>query len=149
MRFDALYLNGRFHTQDPLQPEAEALATLGGRVVALGDRSLADVVQARRVVDLGGRHVVPGFNDAHNHLLFHGVNLDDVDLGSPPMRSVADICRAIAERAAATPPGEWVIGAGYDQNKLIEARHPTAAELDAVAPRHRVWLSTTPGTCAR
>ncbi len=145
MRFDALYLNGRFHTQDPSQPEAEALATLGGRVVALGDRSLADVVQARRVVDLGGRHVVPGFNDAHNHLLFHGVNLDDVDLASPPMRSVADICRAIAERAAATPPGEWVIGAGYDQNKLIEARHPTAAELDAVAPRHRVWLKHNSG----
>jgi predicted amidohydrolase YtcJ len=44
-----------------------------------------------------------------------------------------------------TPPGEWVIGSGYDQNKLAERRHPTAAELDAVAPGHRVWLKHNSG----
>lgn len=145
MRFDALYLNGRFHTQDPAQPQATALATLAGRVVALGDDSLAQQISARRVIDLGGRCAVPGFNDAHNHMLFHGINLDAVNLASPPMRTVADICRAIGERAAATPEGEWVVGAGYDQNKLAEGRHPTATELDAVAPRHRVWLKHTSG----
>jgi len=145
MRVDVLYVNGRFHTQDPARPQATALATLAGRVVATGDADLAGRLEAVRVVDLGGQTVVPGFNDAHNHMLFFGVNLDDVDLSSPPMRSVDDICRAIAARAATVEEGEWVIGAGYDQNKLVEGRHPTAAELDAVAPRHRVWLKHNSG----
>jgi predicted amidohydrolase YtcJ len=145
VRFDVLYVNGRFHTQDPARPFATTLATLAGRVVATGDDDLAGQVQAARVVDLGGSAVVPGFNDAHNHMLFHGINLDDVDLASPPVRDIADVCRAVAERAATTPEGDWVIGAGYDQNKLAEGRHPTAAELDAVAPRHRVWLKHNSG----
>ncbi|MCC6434918.1 MAG: amidohydrolase [Acidimicrobiales bacterium] len=145
MRVDALFHNGRFHTQDPDRPTASVLAVLAGRVVAAGDASLAEQFEPARRYDLQGRTAVPGFNDAHNHMLFHGINLDAVDLSSPPMRTVADICRAIAERAATTPAGEWVIGAGYDQNKLAEGRHPTAAELDAVAPGHRVWLKHTSG----
>lgn len=145
VRIDALYVNGRIHTQDPERPEAEVLAVLAGRVIATGDAALADQFQPRHTHDLQGRRVVPGFNDAHNHMLFHGLNLDAVNLASPPMATVADLCRAIAERAAATPEGEWVIGAGYDQNKLAERRHPTAAELDAAAPRHRVWLKHNSG----
>jgi len=145
MRIDALFVNGDIHTQDPGRPTAQVLAVLAGRVIATGDASLADQFQPRATYDLQGRRVVPGFNDAHNHMLFHGLNLDAVNLASPPMATVADICRAIGERAAVTPEGEWVIGAGYDQNKLAERRHPTAAELDAVAPRHRVWLKHNSG----
>lgn len=145
MRIDALFVNGDIHTQDPDRPTAQVLAVLAGRVIASGDASLADQFEPRAVYDLQGRRVVPGFNDAHNHMLFHGLNLDAVNLASPPVATVADICRAVGERAAATPEGEWVIGAGYDQNKLAERRHPTAAELDAVAPRHRVWLKHNSG----
>lgn len=121
------------------------MAVLGGRIVAMGEEDLLDQLTADTVVDLGGRRVVPGFNDAHNHMVFYGMSLADVDLSSPPMRSVADICEAIRRRAAETPEGGWVLGAGYDQNKLAEGRHPTAGELDAVAPRHRVWLRHTSG----
>ncbi|MGE0731181.1 MAG: amidohydrolase [Acidimicrobiia bacterium] len=145
MRVDALFVNGRFHTQDPDQPTATVAAVLAGRIVATGDASLAEQFRPAHRYDLQGRVAVPGFNDAHNHMLFHGINLDAVELSSPPMRTVADVCRAIGERAATTPTGEWVIGAGYDQNKLAEGRHPTAAELDAVAPNHRVWLKHTSG----
>ncbi|MGF1598673.1 MAG: amidohydrolase [Acidimicrobiales bacterium] len=145
MRIDALYVNGDIHTQDPRQPSARVLAVLAGRIVATGDADLADQFEPDRVHDLGGRRVVPGFNDAHNHMVFHGINLDDVDLASPPMTSVDDICRAIAARAADTREGDWVVGAGYDQNKLAERRHPTTTELDAVAPRHRVWLKHNSG----
>jgi predicted amidohydrolase YtcJ len=145
VRVDTLFINGRFHTQDPEQPAAAVLATLAGRVVATGDAALADQFRPRRVVDLQDRRVVPGFNDAHNHMLFHGLNVDAVDLSSPPMATVADLCRAVGERARNTPPGEWIIGAGYDQNKLAEGRHPLAAELDAVAPDHRVWLKHNSG----
>ncbi len=145
VRVDAIFHRGRIHTVDPARPSASALAVLGGRIVAIGDDELVDDLRADRVVDLGGRSVVPGFNDAHNHMLAYGVTLDDVPLSSPPVRTVADICRLIAERAATTPAGDWVIGHGYDQNKLAEGRHPTAAELDAAAPNHRVWLKHNSG----
>jgi predicted amidohydrolase YtcJ len=51
----------------------------------------------------------------------------------------------VSQRAATTPKGEWIIGAGYDQNKLVEGRHPLASELDAVAADHRVWLRHNSG----
>ena len=145
LHVDALFRRGRIYTLDATTPTATTMAVLAGRVIAVGDDDLADQFTATHVVDLGGRTVVPGFNDAHNHMLGFGVMLEDVPLASPPMQSVRDICRAIAERAAVTPVGEWVIGKNYDQNKLAEGRHPTAAELDAVVPHHRVWLQHTSG----
>lgn len=145
MHVDTLYIRGDITTFDPATPRASTLAVMGGRVLAVGDDDLAAQFTADRVVDLGGRCVVPGFNDAHNHMVFFGMTLADVDCSSPPMRSVADICDAIRRRAAETPAGGWVTGSGYDQNKLAEGRHPTAAELDAAAPDHRVWLKHTSG----
>lgn len=145
MRVDAVYRRGNIHTFDSARPRATSLAVLAGRIVAVGDDDLVDQFDAAHVVDLGGRTVVPGFNDAHNHMLFYGGTLTSLNLASPPMRTVADICEAVRERAAQTPEGGWVIGSKYDQNKLAERRHPTARELDAAAPRHRVWLRHTSG----
>ena len=96
-------------------------------------------------MSLQGRTVVPGFHDAHNHMPAFGMGLADVALSSPPVASVDDILRAVKARAATLPPGSWVIGSGYDQNKLAEGRHPRAAELDAVAPDHLVWLRHNSG----
>lgn len=121
------------------------MAVLSGRLIAVGDADMAAQFTAGRVVDLGGRTVVPGFNDAHNHMVFFGMNLADVDCSSPPMRSVRDICDALRARAAETPEGGWVTGSGYDQNKLAEGRHPHARELDEAAPNHKVWLKHTSG----
>jgi predicted amidohydrolase YtcJ len=145
MHVDTLFIRGDITTFDPERPSATSLAVLGGRVLAVGDDDLVERFTADRVIDLGGRCVVPGFNDAHNHMVFFGMTLADVDCSSPPMHSVADICDAIRRRAAETPEGGWVTGSGYDQNKLAEGRHPTAAELDAAAPNHRVWLKHTSG----
>lgn len=145
MRVDRIFHRGQFHTFDPARPRATAMAVTAGRIVAMGDEGLLDLLSADHTVDLGGHTVVPGFNDAHNHMVFYGMSLADVDMSSPPMHSVADICEAVRRRAAETPLGGWVLGAGYDQNKLAERRHPTAQELDAVAPNHRVWLRHTSG----
>jgi hypothetical protein len=131
---------------DPAQPRATALAVLGGRIVAVGDGDeLRRHLTTDRVVSLQGRAVVPGFHDAHNHMPSFGMGLADVPLSSPPIGSIDDILRAVKARAAATPRGGWVIGAGYDQNKLAEGRHPRASELDAVAPEHLVWLRHNSG----
>ena len=146
MRVDRIFEDGRLLTMDPARPRAGALAVLGGRIVAIGDGAeLRRHLQAARVVSLHGRTVVPGFHDAHNHMPSFGLGLADVPLSSPPIESVDDILRAVKARAATLPPGAWVIGAGYDQNKLAERRHPTAAELDAVAPDHLVWLRHNSG----
>jgi predicted amidohydrolase YtcJ len=119
---------------------------LGDRIVAVGDGDeLRRHLDAERVVSLQGRTVVPGFHDAHNHMPSFGMWLADVPLSSPPVGSVEDILRAVKARAASQPAGSWVIGGGYDQNKLAERRHPRAAELDAVASDHLVWLRHNSG----
>lgn len=76
------------------------------------------------------------------------MSLGELRLGSPPVRSLADIYDAVAAAARETPAGEWVVGGGYDHNRLADRRHPTAAELDRVAPGHRVWLRHTSGHLA-
>jgi predicted amidohydrolase YtcJ len=146
MRVDRIFRDGNFLTMDRARPRATALAVLGGRIVAVGDGDeLSGHVSAERVVSLEGRTVVPGFHDAHNHMPAFGMGLADVPLSSPPIGSVEDVLRAVKQRAASRPAGSWVIGGGYDQNKLAERRHPRAAELDAVAPDHLVWLRHNSG----
>ena len=146
MRVDRIFEGGTILTMDPARPRATAVAVLGGRIVAVGDGDeLARHLTAERTVSLQGRAVVPGFHDAHNHMPAFGLGLADVALSSPPVESVEDILRAVKARAAQEAAGSWIVGGGYDQNKLAERRHPTASELDAVAPDHLVWLRHTSG----
>lgn len=97
MRVDAVYENALVWTGMGL---TSALAVLHGRVVALGEDALG--VSARRRVDLGGGFVVPGFHDAHNHMAWFGMALDDVPLGG--CRSVEEVYDAVAAQAATLPP---------------------------------------------
>jgi predicted amidohydrolase YtcJ len=141
MLVDTLYVGARFLTGSAFLP-ADALAVHHGRIVALGDD--ARELPARRHVDLGGAAVVPGFHDAHNHLAWFGMSLEELPLGNDHVQSVDEIYAAVAARAAELPPGSWIIGSGYDQNKL-RGGHPTAEALDRAAPQHRVWLKHTSG----
>ena len=141
MLVDTVYVGARFLTGRDFTP-ADALAVHHGRIVALGDD--ARELRARRRIDLGGAAVVPGFHDAHNHLAWFGMGLDELQLGVEHVRTVDEVYDAVAARAAELAPGSWVIGNGYDQNKLAGG-HPTAEALDRAAPRHRVWLKHTSG----
>ncbi|WP_329068004.1 amidohydrolase [Amycolatopsis sp. NBC_01480] len=134
MRVDAVYENAHLITGE------SALAVLNGRVVALGED--AEGLSARRRVDLGGAYVVPGFHDAHNHMAWFGMGLDDVPLSD--CRSVEEVYDAVARRAAGLPAGSWVIGSGYDQNKLAGG-HPNRHGLDRAAPGMLVRLKHTSG----
>src|SRR5262245_31373561 len=146
MRVDRIFHDGNILTMDSARPRATAFAVLGDRIVAVGDGDdLRRHLAAERVISLGGRAVVPGFHDAHNHMPSFGLGLADIPLASPPIESVDDILRAVKARAVTQAPGSWIIGANYDQNKLAEQRHPTASELDSVAPDHLVWLRHTSG----
>jgi predicted amidohydrolase YtcJ len=137
---DLALVNANVLTMDPARPRASAVAIAQGRITALDEIRPG----ASRVVDLRGATVLPGFHDAHNHMIGYGMSLGEVDIGSPPVGSLDDLYDAIARRAQTTSPGEWVIGSGYDQNKL-GGRHPHRDALDRAAPGRRVWLRHTSG----
>ena len=143
---DLALVNANVLTMDPGRPRAAAVAITGGRIeaVAVSPAEVSAVqVDAAQVVDLGGATLLPGFNDAHNHMTGFGMSLAEVDLRSPPISSLDELYAAIARRAETTAAGDWVIGAGYDQNKL--GAHPHRDALDRAAPGRRVWLRHTSG----
>jgi predicted amidohydrolase YtcJ len=138
---DVLVLNARIYTLDNAGRVAEALAIKNGRIMAVGDitsvRALAG--PATRQLDLAGLTVLPGFYDSHNHMRGTGLNLFAVDLSQT--RTIADVLAAIAQRAAITPAGEWIVASSrWHESQLAERRFPTRQELDAVAPDHPVWI---------
>jgi hypothetical protein len=139
---DLALVNANVLTMNPDRPRASAVAIAGGRIEAL-DASLDRLNEADRVVDLRGATVLPGFHDAHNHMVGFGMSLAEVDLRSSAVGSLDELYAAIARRAETTAPGDWVIGAGYDQNKL--GAHPHRDGLDRAAPGRRVWLRHTSG----
>ena len=118
---------------------------LHGRIVALGTTRAMRALAGRgtRRHDLGGATVVPGFNDAHCHVLAFGLSLLHVDLKTTAR--VADVAAAVGLRARRSAAGAWIIGRGYNDNKLAELRHPTRGDLDPVARHHPVWLGHTSG----
>lgn len=141
---DLVLDNANVITVDDDQPRAASIAVLGDRIVGVGDRN-AFATTGATIIDLDGRTVVPGFNDAHNHMGAYGAGLNEVGLQPHVVSSVEEIVAAIGRRAAETPEGVWVIGTGYDDNKLAERRHPTRRELDVVSPNNPVLLNHTSG----
>jgi predicted amidohydrolase YtcJ len=135
---DLLLVNANVLTMDPGRPTASAVAVAGGRIVGVYDGT--PDVTAKEVIDLRGRTLIPGFHDAHNHMIGFGLSLTEVDLRTG---SQDELYARVAAKAASTPEGEWVIGSGYDQNRT--GAHPHRDALDAIAPNHRVWLKHTSG----
>jgi hypothetical protein len=130
---DLLLVNASVLTMDPSRPRAGAVSVTGGRVT--GVHSGAAGVTARTVLDLRGATLLPGFHDAHNHMIGFGLALTEVDLR---VTSLDELYKRVAERAATTAAGGWVVGSGYDQTKT--GGHPARDVLDQVAPGRRVWL---------
>lgn len=137
----ALFSGGPILTMDRARPRVEALATAGDRIVAAGG---LDAVRAAapnaQLIDLKGACLLPGFIDAHHHFSEGALLTAGVNLHWPAVESVADILDRIRDAARQTPPGQWVIGEGYDERRLRERRPPTLSELDAVCPHHPVLL---------
>jgi predicted amidohydrolase YtcJ len=129
-----LLVNATVHTQDDTLPLAQALAVKDGRIVEVGGSD--EILWLREadyeVIDLEGRTVIPGFVDPHNHF-----SIGALEVFWPDCRmadSVEALQRLLAAAAAATPPGLWVRGVGYDHGRLPGRRHPTRADLDAAVP---------------
>ena len=131
---DTVYSGGDIITMAGRTPfYAEALAVRDGKIAHVG--SLAGALRlkgrATRMVDLGGKTMLPGFIDGHGHMVYFGKNMIDADLVGTP--DVADLIARMKVQAARTPPGAWIVGFGYNAAKMTDRRHPTRAELDAIA----------------
>jgi predicted amidohydrolase YtcJ len=133
---DLLLVNANVLTMDPDRPTAGAVAVAGGRIVGIYDGK--PDVTAKDVIDLRGLTLIPGFHDAHNHMIGFGLSLTEIDLRTG---SLDELYARVAAKAATTPEGEWIIGSGYDQTRT--GAHPHRDTLDAIAPNHRVWLKHT------
>ncbi|GAA5502075.1 N-substituted formamide deformylase [Deinococcus xinjiangensis] len=126
-------------TSDEAHPTAEAVLVGGGRVLAVGQleemRSLApraDILDHRDLI------LTAGLADAHIHLVMYGASLSQIDLAG--VQSVAQVQQKVAERAAVTPAGEWIVGGGFLTSELGLEDYPTATMLDGVSPNHPVLL---------
>ena len=126
-------------------PRAQALAMGHGRFLAVGgnDDMESFIGPGTKVVDLSGKTVLPGFIDAHIHVLSSGIkHVTEADCEQP---SVARVQEALREKANATPAGEWVKGFKYDDTKTPERRFLTKQDLDAVSVDHPVYVSHRAG----
>ncbi|UGS25966.1 amidohydrolase [Microbacterium resistens] len=137
-------------TVDEQRPQAEAMLTAGGRILAVG--TIAEVESAAEAaglqpvrVDRPGATIVPGFVDAHAHPLMYGQMLTWVDIGPDKAGSIPEIVALMTARAATLPEGAPLRGYGYEQRNLAERRHPTRHELDQVATDREVYIMNASG----
>ncbi|HTR34959.1 MAG TPA: amidohydrolase [Bryobacteraceae bacterium] len=139
---DAILLNGKILTVDSQFSTREALAIRDGRIVAAG--SSADVRRLAgpqtRVIDLGGRTVIPGLIDSHMHAIRAALSFS-TEVNWIGARSLADALGRIHEAAHTMKPGEWLIVAGgWTVPQFKENRRPTQAELVEAAPDNPVYV---------
>jgi len=127
---DLVLLDGEVHTMDPANPLAKGIAFGHGRILAVGTNAQAEAWAGKttEVVPLGGKVVVPGFIDAHAHLMESAARTSNLDLGGcGSLLAARDLLR---DRASRAPPGEWVVADDWDESRWPEARYLTRNDLD-------------------
>ena len=143
---DTIFTNGRIHTLNPEQPEAEALAIRAGVITAVGDTDTITATagpQTQRI-DLDGKVVLPGFHDMHVHPLFAGVRQTEckIEQGST-LEQIQHEVQACIDR---TDTGGWISGGQWDAHAIGQV--PDRSMLDTISPKNPVLLSDTSGHSA-
>jgi predicted amidohydrolase YtcJ len=137
---DLIITNAKVWTVDKGYPTAQAVAVLGDRIVSVGTSAEIDAWRGAgtKVIDAGGKLLLPGFNDAHVHFVSGGSQLDAVQLND--VTNPEEFARRIGERAKKTPKGEWIVGGDWDETKWDPAKLPTKELIDAVTPDTPVFV---------
>jgi predicted amidohydrolase YtcJ len=142
---DLALVNGHVHTVDRARPRAEAVAICGERIAAVG--STADIRKlagpATRIVDLGGKLVLPGFNDTHVHFIDGAEEIVGVDLR--PAKSEQEFAARLADHAKRLPKGRWILGGYWDHEAWPSKALPTKQLIDAAVPDHPVFVQRLDG----
>jgi predicted amidohydrolase YtcJ len=141
---DLIIHHAKVVTVDAKFSVAEAVAVKNGRIVTVGID--ADVLKRKgpgtKVIDAGGKTVVPGLYDSHTHPT--GAATSEIGEPLPNLRSIPEVQAYIKKRAAELPAGRWIVLRYAFPTRLQEARFPTKAELDAVSPNHPVLYHAGP-----
>ncbi len=138
-------LHGKVWTVNPQQPEAQAFAVAGHRILAVGSDAEIEKFAGpeTKVLDLQGRRVVPGFNDAHVHFFWGGQGLTSVNLRDVTSRQ--QFVDRLASFARTRPAGEWIVDGNWDEEKWTPVELPTHEWIDAVTPNNPVWVNRSDG----
>ena len=141
---DLILTHGNIITLDAIRERAETLVIRDGRVFAVGGQESFKGRRTRgtHVVDCHGKTVLPGFIDAHFHLLAFAESLLTLNLGPRnQVHSISDIQVKIRNESQKLPAGTWIRGRGYNDFSLAEKRHPTRWDLDEATSTHPVKLT--------
>jgi len=145
---DLVVISANIITVDGRNPRADALAVRDGKFVSVA--SEADIRSLigpnTEIIDARGRTVVPGFIDAHMHprpTYPVTSRLGRADLSPDNVQTMQDVVAALAQKAAITPAGEWVVGTRYQDTKL--GRHPNRSDLDQASTAHPIYITHSSG----
>ena len=137
---DIIVLHGRVYTENPEQPWAQAVAIYRGKIVAVGDDP---EIERRRgigtkVINAGGKLVLPGFVDCHIHFIDGSFSLGRVNLEGA--KDPADIQKRLREYAAEHPGDDWILGRGWNYAMFGPEALPNKKYLDEIFPNRPVFL---------
>lgn len=134
---DLLLFNGKVITVDDQFSIQTTVAVRDGLIVAVGGEEVQAAYKGRQSIDLGGRTLMPGFNDTHIHVNALSYRQADIE----PAKSIAEIQQLIRDKARELGPGQWITGYGWDEALLAEKRNIVRGDLDAAAPNNPVALT--------
>jgi len=137
---DLILCNGVVYTCCDENPFVQSVAVRGKRIIATGKDDFISRFKGEetRVIDLAGRFVCPGFNDAHIHLMDGGLNVEELDLTG--VTTAREIQRRVLAKIRVLEPGEWVVGRGWDQSLLSGGNLPNKRILDIISPDVPIML---------
>jgi len=142
---DLVLKNAKIWTVNSQQPEAEALAVQNGKIVAVGSTAEIEkwIGKETRVMDAGGKRVVPGFTDAHTHFLTGGQSLITIDLRDcENEQAFLDKLKAYADKL---PAGRWITEGNWDHERAFNGVLPMRQMIDKVTPNNPVAINRTDG----
>ncbi len=141
---DTIYVHGDVYTMDEANTVVEAFAVEGDKIVGTGPTSSIERrFKAKKIVDLKGKTVFPGFIDSHAHFFSLGIARMTVDLLG--CASEVEASERVRERVKKTSPGLWIRGRGWDQNEWPSKQFPSHVSMDRIAPNNPVYLVRVDG----
>jgi predicted amidohydrolase YtcJ len=140
-----ILLNGKIATMDDKNPWANALVVSEERIIYSGEDDAAKgyITKETEVIDLKGRLVLPGFNDAHLHFAGGGLTLLRIDLKD--CKSFQEIEKRLREKVGKLQAGSWILGRGWDHTLFNQGNWPDKSFLDGIAPHNPVFLKRVDG----
>jgi hypothetical protein len=142
---DTVLIHGRIYTVNPKEPWAQAMAFREGRIVAVGSDKAIAAYQgpATRVIDAGGHMVLPGFMDAHVHMMAGAAQLERISLNDA--KTIGDFQKLVKDYAASHPAAKWIQGMGWYYSVFGKKGLPDKKFIDEVVPDRPVFLSAYDG----